>query len=135
MVPLSAICINWTGKPLSSEQMLVIQDAALDFESHTEDERLIFEHPLVDGMIECKGRMQHGMYRGTRYVATLDGQDGKPRTFEFLLTDFYEKSALRSAKCFWHMEPQEDGSVKGTRVESAPIKHTRTMSARRSRAN
>lgn len=132
MIPMSAVTINWTGKQLTGEQQIVIHDAALDFDGHGEDERLIFEHPLCDGMIECKGRMTHGMYRGTRFIATLDGTDGTPRTYEFLLTDYYTKEQRGKTKIVWKHVPAEN-SVEF--IEAGVIKKTRTMSARRSRAN
>ena len=132
MIPMSAITINWTGKRLSAEQQIIIQDAALDFEHHNNDERLVFEHELCDGWIECKGRMIHGIYAGTRYLATLDGDDGKPRTYEFLLTDFHEKSALRAAKVVWRFTPT-DGKTE--QVDNTIIKKTRTSSLKRSRLN
>lgn len=132
MIPMSAITINWTGTPLTPEQKVLIQDAALDFESHGTDERLVFEHPLCDGMIECKGRMTHGMYRGTRFVATLDGEDGKSRTYEFLLTDFYTREQRAKVKAFWMVIPST-----GTRqeVDGDVIRKTKTLSSKRSRLN
>lgn len=132
MGPLSAISINWTGTPLTSEQIMIIQDAALDFEQHDSDARLMFEHPSCDGMIECKGRMMHGQYRGTRFLASLDSADGKKRTYEFLLTDFYTKSELRAAKCFWHVEPRKK---KITELDPDTTRRTRTTVYKRSRVN
>ncbi len=132
MQPLSAIVINWTGTPLSNEQMLVVQDAALDFESDDPDIRMVFEHPLCEGVIRCMGRLQHGAYRGTRFVATLDAEDGNARTFDFLLCDFYKRSVLRAAKFFWAIDPKT-GTAE--RVETRRTRGVRTLAARKSRAN
>lgn len=132
MIPMSAITINWTGLQLTAEQQIIIHDAALDFEHHNSEERLVFEHPLCDGMIECKGRMILGIYAGTRYLATLDGTDGKPRTYEFLLTDFHTKSSLRASEAMIRFTPATGASV---RVESKITRKTRTTSLKRSRLN
>ena len=132
MWPMNAIALDWTGKPLTIDQMTIIQDAALDFEDHDNDSRLMFEHPLCAGMIECKGRTVFGEFRGMRFVATLDADDGKNRRYEFLLTDYYEKSFLRSAKRFWCVEPKK-GRV--TEVDAEVTRKTRTSSFKRSRLN
>ncbi len=132
MVPMSAIVINWTGKQLTPEQMLVIQDAALEFDGDNDDQRLMFESELCDGMIECKGRMQHGVYRGTRFVAFLDSDLDTVRSFEFLLTDFYSKSSLRKVAKFHLVHPS---SGTETTIDAKVTKKTRTFSTRRSRAN
>lgn len=132
MGQLTAITINWTGAVLSAEQMAVIQDAALDFDERTADARLVFEHPLCDGIIECKGRMQHVEFRGTRFLATLDSVDGTPRIYEFLLMDYYTKSQIRSAKRTWRVDTRNG---KREEVDAGITRKTRTSTFKRSRTN
>ncbi len=132
MYEMSAVTINWTGPQLTHEQQVIIHDAALNFDSEHAEERLVFAHPLCDGVIECKGRMLHGAFHGTRFIATLDGVDGERRIYEFLLTDYYKRSSREKVKSFWrHAVGTDTAEV----TDADVIKKTRTSSAKRSRLN
>ncbi len=111
MFPMSSVVIDWSGKRLTGEQMLIVQNAAMEFDDAHDGSRLMFSHKLCDGLLQCKGRMQHGVFVGTRFVAYLDTEDGTERKYEFLLTDTYRKMRLPKGIGYAVIEPRADAPI------------------------
>ena len=92
-----AIVIDWNGKQLTGEQILVLQRAAAQFPERDKGIAYLVEHKLCEGLITCKGESSVGTFSGTVFHAYLGEYKGKPWTHEFMLVAGFDEAEYANA--------------------------------------
>lgn len=128
----STVVIDWQGKQLSGEQMLVLQRVAEQFpEEDFKTAAYSFEHRLCEGLITCKGRATVGTFHGVIFHVYLGTVKDKPWTHEFLLVDGFREADMPHDIPINKVELLEDGRIQGTPIDGAKALGAKVSKLRR----
>ena len=107
----STIVLNWTGKTLTGEQMLVLQRAAAQFpEADHKDAAYAFEHRLCEGLLTCKGSATVGTFSGVVFHAYLGTVKNEPWTHEFMLVAGFQETDYADDVAVTRVDITDDGA-------------------------
>ena len=99
------IWLDWSLKPLTDEQKLVLRDVAAKYVRDGQVAPIRFSHELCEGILTQKSEGTYGTYSGTFFHADLGVIKGERWTCDFLLPRNTEHISLNEDSIVFSSRP------------------------------